>query len=101
MDQVNLSRGHCRTCKWFDSGRCRRHPPTAEGYPTVLESDWCGDYEPKEQTVTEGADTLTLKPIPLSQKEPTDLDKDSDHPDLPPWKVLVRQMAQNQGKVEF
>lgn len=29
-------------------GRCRRHSPTHEGYPVVLDSDWCGDFKLNE-----------------------------------------------------
>lgn len=26
-------------------GRCRRHAPTATGFPIVNADDWCGDHE--------------------------------------------------------
>lgn len=26
-------------------GRCRRHAPTVQGYPTVFGNDWCGDHK--------------------------------------------------------
>jgi Pyruvate/2-oxoacid:ferredoxin oxidoreductase delta subunit len=49
----------CKTCMWFvpkqasspvtpgsyDLGRCRRHAPTMNGYPTVFVNDWCGDHK--------------------------------------------------------
>ena len=56
----------CRTCMWFvlkemsgprppgerrAVGRCRRHAPTMNGYPVVLESDWCGDHKLDENKV--------------------------------------------------
>lgn len=30
-------------------GRCRRRAPTLDGYPVVLESDWCGDHKIDER----------------------------------------------------
>ena len=57
----------CKTCMWFapkipngpdvedpkmiarpisfDLGRCRRHAPTMNGYPSVFVNDWCGDHK--------------------------------------------------------
>lgn len=45
----------CRTCMWFlpklfnssepKIGRCRRHAPTANGFPAVYPRDWCGDHK--------------------------------------------------------
>lgn len=43
----------CRTCMWFvskadsgpETGRCRRHVPTMNGYPVVFTNDWCGDHK--------------------------------------------------------
>jgi len=47
----------CRTCMWFVSkapadpmaetsiGRCRKHAPTLNGWPTMFESDFCGDHK--------------------------------------------------------
>ena len=48
----------CKTCMWFVRkersawpaymnvlGRCRRHAPTIGGWPTVFETDWCGDHK--------------------------------------------------------
>lgn len=32
-------------------GRCRRHAPTMNGYPVVLEMDWCGDHKLDENKV--------------------------------------------------
>lgn len=55
---TNRSEGmRCRTCLWFvpkgddlsDVGRCRRHAPTMNGYPVVLQSDWCGDHRLNER----------------------------------------------------
>lgn len=54
----------CETCRFFVTkplrpSKCRRYPPTPFGYteefggknicdfPTVLASDWCGEYEPQ------------------------------------------------------
>lgn len=40
----------CAFCRWFKrkqdtpNGRCRKHAPTMDGFPSVLESDWCGDF---------------------------------------------------------
>jgi hypothetical protein len=51
----------CKTCIWFvpklsttneDSmlGRCRRHAPkVSEGWPAVLDGDWCGDHKFDEE----------------------------------------------------
>ena len=46
----------CKTCMWCAEklrsagvlrplGRCRKHAPTMNGYPVVLEADWCGDHK--------------------------------------------------------
>jgi hypothetical protein len=45
----------CVTCRWFDitsgedeavvSGICRCHAPSATGWPTTTESDYCGDWQ--------------------------------------------------------
>ena len=40
----------CSTCMYFvpkknESGRCRRHAPTLQGYPVVHDDDWCGDHK--------------------------------------------------------
>lgn len=55
----------CKTCMWFVEkaatrpipaemnvgsevtkfGRCRRHSPTMNGYPSVYGHDWCGDHK--------------------------------------------------------
>lgn len=35
----------CKTCMWYLNGRCRKHSPTMDGYPSVFESDWCGDHK--------------------------------------------------------
>jgi hypothetical protein len=40
----------CSSCMWYAPkmggiGRCRRHCPTMNGYPVVMESDWCGDHK--------------------------------------------------------
>lgn len=32
-------------------GRCRRHAPTMNGYPTVFETDWCGEHKLDENRV--------------------------------------------------
>lgn len=48
----------CITCRFYDtSGEwrpvCRRFPPTPnpdgnpDWWPQVLESDWCGEYQPR------------------------------------------------------
>ena len=53
-------RAYCGTCQHFDEwgegrGACRRNPPMAidrrtedshpsEAWPTVLSTDWCGDW---------------------------------------------------------
>lgn len=49
----------CKTCMWFvpkaplvenqespvyDLGRCRKNPPTLEGFPVVFVNDWCGKH---------------------------------------------------------
>ena len=40
----------CKNCRWFlrkqetKAGRCRKHSPTMEGFPSVIEIDWCGDF---------------------------------------------------------
>lgn len=55
----------CRTCMWFVPkktkrlgvvlativGRCRKRAPSLEGYPVVLDSDWCGDHKLDENKV--------------------------------------------------
>ncbi|OPY72463.1 MAG: hypothetical protein A4E63_01206 [Syntrophorhabdus sp. PtaU1.Bin050] len=65
----------CRTCMWFaiktpyasnsgltgrpedeptkesNTGRCRRHAPTMNGYPVVFVNDWCGDHKVDENKV--------------------------------------------------
>ena len=54
----------CKTCMWFvpkiktdaenpvyDLGRCRRHAPTMNGYPTVFVNDWCGDHKLDENKI--------------------------------------------------
>ena len=41
----------CATCmycspKVCNTGRCRRHSPSMQGYPVVyLDADWCGDHK--------------------------------------------------------
>ena len=41
----------CRQCMHYAPkddgviGRCRRHAPTLEGWPSVYPSDWCGDFK--------------------------------------------------------
>lgn len=40
----------CATCMWFvekksNTGRCRRHAPTMNGYPVTYTTDWCGDHK--------------------------------------------------------
>jgi hypothetical protein len=36
----------CRFSKEVTGGReCHRRPPTAEGWPTVADDDWCGEIE--------------------------------------------------------
>lgn len=52
MDQT------CKTCRFFDflddqNGKaafCRKNPPAlgSRAWPTVLDTDWCGEYQPKE-----------------------------------------------------
>lgn len=39
----------CKNCLFFVDrgqglGRCRKHAPTHDGWPTMYESDWCGDH---------------------------------------------------------
>jgi len=53
----------CLTCMWCvpkvqankvrsKLGRCRRHAPTMNGYPVVVEAeDWCGDHKLDETKV--------------------------------------------------
>jgi len=54
----------CSTCMWFVEkkrpegymgevsgkivGRCRKHAPTMNGYPVVINRDWCGDHKLNE-----------------------------------------------------
>lgn len=48
----NLTGESCDTCAWFVEpdggvngfGHCRRHAPTASGFPTTHETSWCGDH---------------------------------------------------------
>ena len=35
----------CKNCKWFSLGRCHRHPPIDGRFSSVVEDDWCGDFE--------------------------------------------------------
>lgn len=50
----------CESCMWFvpkdpaSVGRCRKHAPTLNGYPTVFSSDWCGDHKLDENKVKNG-----------------------------------------------
>jgi hypothetical protein len=70
--------GTCKTCKWFIatwkspqevwSGNCRRHAPVRiqlaennngrinaageDGWPSVVETDFCGDFAERESTGT-------------------------------------------------
>lgn len=30
-------------------GRCRKHAPTLNGWPTVFSTDWCGDHKIDEE----------------------------------------------------
>ena len=60
----------CKTCIWFvvkkvseersvggekadlgETGRCRRHAPTMNGFPVVFETDWCGDHKVDENKI--------------------------------------------------
>jgi len=62
----------CKSCMWFapkypdgqpqydgdritlppaNTGRCRRHAPTMNGYPVVFVNDWCGDHKLNENWV--------------------------------------------------
>lgn len=45
----------CQYCEWFEPvsatrkandgyGDCRRNPPDANGWPTVLPDHWCGEF---------------------------------------------------------
>jgi len=58
----------CPTCMYFapkaiegqaetSVGRCRRHSPTANGYPVVLNNDWCGDHKLNELSVPQESNT--------------------------------------------
>lgn len=40
----------CTTCIYYvpkknDVGRCRRRAPTLNGWPVMIEMDWCGDHK--------------------------------------------------------
>ena len=51
----------CTTCMWYvpkqsavertgpGVGRCRRHCPTMNGWPVMVETDWCGDHKLDEE----------------------------------------------------
>jgi len=42
----------CHNCRFFANGQnvCRRNPPdVADGYPKVNHSDWCGEWEKKNE----------------------------------------------------
>jgi len=51
----------CRKCKYFHketktgtTGACRRYPPqivpdSGDFWPMTHETDWCGEYEPKNK----------------------------------------------------
>ncbi len=48
----------CRTCMWFMFkdpsqvlGRCKKHAPTASGYPPEFATGWCGDHRLDENKV--------------------------------------------------
>lgn len=55
----------CGTCMWFAEkvteppavgvenqfGRCRRHAPSMNGYPSVFGIDWCGDHKLDENKI--------------------------------------------------
>ena len=80
---TNRSEGmRCRTCLWFvskgdglsDVGRCRRHAPAMNGYPVVLQSDWCGDHRLNERvravdlTRSQSKDHFPEVPPPAEQE---------------------------------
>ncbi len=56
----------CESCMWFVSkvsdsgdvklGRCRKHAPTMNGYPSVFPIDWCGDHKLDENKLPVGGD---------------------------------------------
>lgn len=44
----------CGDCKMYEpphhvdhDGQCRAHPPGNEGFPRVLATDWCGEWQPR------------------------------------------------------
>ena len=70
----------CKSCMWFapkypdgqpqydgdritlppaNTGRCRRHAPTMNGYPVVFVNDWCGDHRLDENQVAQGYDRMS------------------------------------------
>jgi hypothetical protein len=50
----------CATCQWLNSKECRRHPPP---WPTVIPTDWCGDYVRSE------AETLKRQKDRIEKRE--------------------------------
>ena len=56
---MNHKDKHCRNCRFFDEGHCRRHPPAVaqvgepgrarwvQRLPVVSEDDYCGEFQPK------------------------------------------------------
>lgn len=39
--------GKCATCAYRVYGECRRRP-AVDGWPSVLDDDWCGEYRLRE-----------------------------------------------------
>lgn len=63
---IHRSKGmRCVTCMFYVEkvseqgesvvGRCRKHAPTLNGWPTMYAADWCGDHKLDENKVQEEA----------------------------------------------
>jgi hypothetical protein len=56
---VEVPKPRCFNCRFYDNtagytggGLCRRYAPVKyerRGWPLVIDSDWCGEFEPKPE----------------------------------------------------
>ena len=48
--RINTNATVCKNCRWFlrkqdtPVGRCRKYASIMDGFPGVMEDDWCGDF---------------------------------------------------------
>jgi hypothetical protein len=67
----------CSKCRYFVHNACRRYPPSGRpsSWPTVLPTEWCGEYTAILSVNASTAETNTKSPVSVSIEPASDTAK--------------------------